>query len=306
MRQFWLLVVLTGMLWLSQPSVCQVHAQNAAREKAAAAAAAGGAKAFADRTETLELNVTLLLKLLALGLLILIWVGIGDWINRDSQTFSLGYRLWNPAFYFPFAIVLVVLFFSPARLVVRLPVVATVILATVIPYVVKHNKNVEPHQTVLTGPWWRYAFASLFGKVGIEISSERKAGYELGADVDLMAMGSDDPNDNNANLITARHSPGYLLLKDLIVEMAKRHAERALLDYTQQAVNVRHEVDGVWHNGEPRDRESGDVMLAVIKTLANLDVKERRQKQASRFGAKYDGKVYLCPVVSQGVPLGSG
>ena len=37
-------------------------------------------------------------------------------------------------------------------------------------------------------------------------------------------------------------------------------------------------------------------MLAVMKTLANLNVKDRRNKQEGKFGAKYDGKTYICHV----------
>jgi type II secretory ATPase GspE/PulE/Tfp pilus assembly ATPase PilB-like protein len=69
-------------------------------------------------------------------------------------------------------------------------------------------------------------------------------------------------------------------------------------------VNVRYEIDGVWHNGEARDRESSDVMLAVMKTLSNLDVKERRKKQEGKFGAKFEGHSFLCPMSSQGVATG--
>jgi type II secretory ATPase GspE/PulE/Tfp pilus assembly ATPase PilB-like protein len=60
----------------------------------------------------------------------------------------------------------------------------------------------------------------------------------------------------------------------------------------------------VWHNGEPRDRESGDVMLAVMKTLASLSASERRKKQAGKFAAKYEGHSFMCPITSQGVPTG--
>jgi len=77
-----------------------------------------------------------------------------------------------------------------------------------------------------------------------------------------------------------------------------------LLDFTKQAVNVRHEIDGVWHGGEPRERESNDVMLAVMKTLANLNAKERKKKQSGEFGAKYEGKPYICLLVTQGVATG--
>jgi uncharacterized membrane protein YfhO len=52
------------------------------------------------------------------------------------------------------------------------------------------------------------------------------------------------------------------------------------------------------------DRESGDVMLAVMKVLSNLDMAERRKKQTGKFGAKYNDHKYVCQIVSQGVKTG--
>ena len=54
-------------------------------------------------------------------------------------------------------------------------------------------------------------------------------------------------------------------------------------------------IDGVWHNGKTSDRESGDVMLAVMKVLSNLDMAERRKKQEGKFGAKYNDHKYVVP-----------
>jgi len=105
-------------------------------------------------------------------------------------------------------------------------------------------------------------------------------------------------------LITARQSPGYLLVKEMIADMAEKRSDRIILDYSQQSVVARQHVDGVWHNSEARDRESGDVMLAVMKTLANLSATERRKKQEGKFAAKYKDHSYVCPIVSQGVPTG--
>ena len=56
------------------------------------------------------------------------------------------------------------------------------------------------------------------------MSDERTADYEKGAAVDLIAMGAADPNSDNANLLTARQSPGYLLVKDLVADMATRRS----------------------------------------------------------------------------------
>jgi type II secretory ATPase GspE/PulE/Tfp pilus assembly ATPase PilB-like protein len=176
-------------------------------------------------------------------------------------------------------------------------------LAAFIPYSVSRNQAVPPHQKVFTPEWFRYEFAKSVGKVGIKMETERKADYEKGPPVDLIAFGGDD-RQNNANLLTARQSPGYILVKEFIADMVARNSARAVLDYTQQSVLIRHQIDGVWHNSEPRDRESGDVMLAVMKTLANLNVAERRQKQSGKLGAKFLQFSYWCPIVSQGVKTG--
>ena len=109
-----------------------------------------------------------------------------------------------------------------------------------------------------------------------------------------MAVGAADERDNQANLITARQSPGYLLVKELIADMVDKRSDKCILEYTQQSVVARQHIDGVWHNGEARDRESGDVMLAVMKTLANLNASERRKKQESKFAAKYKDHSFVC------------
>jgi type II secretory ATPase GspE/PulE/Tfp pilus assembly ATPase PilB-like protein len=119
-----------------------------------------------------------------------------------------------------------------------------------------------------------------------------------------MAVDGPDERVNQANLLTARQSPGFLLVKELIADMADRRADRAMLDYTQQSVVARQLVDGFWHNGKATDRESGDVMLAVMKVLANLDMSERRKKQEGKFGAKYKDHSYVCQIQSQGVKTG--
>lgn len=249
-------------------------------------------------------------KLIAIWLLFLIWVKSADWVNRDSQIFNQGYGKWNPILFFPFFAALL-LFAFPILFGIGFPnfwvafgALLVIYLATFVPYAVTRNKAVELHQRVFTSDWFRYELAHMVNKVGIKMEGERKADYEKGAAVDLMTIAAPEERDNQANLITARQSPGYLFVKDLVAEMVDKRSDKCILDYTQQSVVARHHVDGVWHNGDARDRESGDVMLAVIKTLANLNASERRKKQESKFAAKYKDHSYVCPVMSQGVPTG--
>lgn len=261
-------------------------------------------QSFAARMGQASFSFGLIFKILSLVIVLLMWVSAGEWLNKDVQIYKLGWYKWSLIYFIPFVLVGILLFFLPLATFIRAGVLFVVFLATWVPYVLIHNKNVQPHQTVLTGAWWRFAYANVASKLGVKVETERKADYEKGAQVDLMAMGGDDSKIDSANLLSARNSPGYLLVKDVIAEMVDRRSEKVMFDFTQQAVNVRHEIDGMWHNGTATERESGDVMLAVMKTLANLDIKDRRGKQKGQFGAKYQGKSFICPIVSQGVPTG--
>jgi len=296
--------VMTLGLTPAKVAQAQVGKPGNAQEETEKEEASDPAATFVKRAKAVEFQLMSVLKLVGLALVLLMWVRATDWVNQDSQTYKLGWYKWNHILFVPFAVLAILFFFLPVLTLIRVAVLFAVFLATWVPYVLTHNKHVQPHQTVLTGSWWRYVFAAGAGKLGIKVSSHRVAEYEKGAQVDLMALGAEDENSNNANLLSARNSPGYLLVKDVIADILNRGCERMMLDFTKQAVNVRHEIDGMWHNGEALEREASDVMLAVMKTLANLNVKDRRNKQAGKFGAKYEGKTYLCSLVSQGVATG--
>jgi type II secretory ATPase GspE/PulE/Tfp pilus assembly ATPase PilB-like protein len=243
------------------------------------------------------------LKLLGVILVFLFWVGACNWVNRASQLHGLGYAKWNAIMAFPGFVGLLLVMLIPLY-VAMMPIYALSVLVPFIVFAVVHNKSVERHERVFTGEWFRYEFATIANKFGMKMDAEMKADYEKGPPVDLKARGAPDDRGNQANLMTARLSPGYVLVKELIAGMTLRRSERVLLDYGQESVAVRHYVDGVWEGGEPRDRESGDVMLAVMKQLANLDVKERSKKQSGAFAAKFMDADFTIPIVSQGVKTG--
>ena len=297
----WLLASLVAAMFSAVPAYAQAYEEPVPE---VVTPAIGGPVFDEMRADSRNSDILSLLSPVLIAAVFLSWVAIGDWVNRDSQIFGLGHKKWNPIVFFPMAVVLLALLVIPMPHWVRWIVLAVVFIASLLPYVIVHNRAVEPHQTVLTGSWWRHFFADVMGKLGVKMSAERAAEYEKGAAVDLIAMGAAGPNEDNANLLIARQSPGYLLAKDLVVDMVSRRSDRAHLEYSAQGVALRHEIDGVWHNGDARDRESGDVMLAVLKTLANLDPKERRKKQAGQFAAKYENKKYLMPITAQGVATG--
>jgi type II secretory ATPase GspE/PulE/Tfp pilus assembly ATPase PilB-like protein len=86
--------------------------------------------------------------------------------------------------------------------------------------------------------------------------------------------------------------------------MVAKRSDKTLLDYGREGVGQKYQIDGVWHNGEARDRPSGDAMLAVMKMLAALDANERTKPQNGRFIAKYEGKSYSARFAAQGAQAG--
>ena len=122
--------------------------------------------------------------------------------------------------------------------------------------------------------------------------------------VEFSAMGAASDQDTQANAIQARQSPGIVPTQIVLAQGISRNANRLLLDYTAQGVGIRLDVDGFWHNHPPMDRQNGDVMLAVMKKLANLDPAERRERQMGEFKATFQRTTRLCQITSQGVETG--
>lgn len=127
--------------------------------------------------------------------------------------------------------------------------------------------------------------------------------HTLGPPVNFKAAGKDQQQ-QQMNLIQARNSFAFPLLRELLADALTKRSDLILLDYTREAMAARFQVDGMWHNLPPRDRPSGDAMLVVLKKLADLNVNERRARQEGSFaielmGAKYDGTL-----TAQGVPTG--
>jgi type II secretory ATPase GspE/PulE/Tfp pilus assembly ATPase PilB-like protein len=232
----------------------------------------------------------------------LLWTKTSDWANRDCQILGLPYSTWNLVVVGPFLLglgaVLTIPMFAAGYTVMVLSYLAPLIV-----YVVKRNSVVEMHQRVMTPGHIRYLLAGQLNKMGVDVGEEGKAAHERGAPVVFHALGGTDQQ-NQANIIHARQSPGYLTAKDLVAELVRQRADKCMLDFSRDAVAIRYQIDGVWHESEAQDREAGDTMLAVFKKMANLNVDERRKRQAGRFEAEYENRKYKSTIISQGTQSG--
>lgn len=120
----------------------------------------------------------------------------------------------------------------------------------------------------------------------------------------LFTPAGETDEQRQANLQLVKPSPGFPPAIQLIAESIEKNADIVVLDYTPQQVNIRFQIDYVWHELPPMDRQTGDYMLATLKQLAGLNYRDRRSRQEGEFGVEFMRKRLKMKLVSQGVRTG--
>lgn len=245
------------------------------------------------------------LKLLACWILFLLWVRSADWVSRDSheyeKTTEMPGIIWNPVIVFSFFVGMLIAWSVPVFLIGILVLAVSYIVPFAI-YVGMRNSRVNDDDKVFTPGHLARWFASLGSSK--KRKSDVKGPQEMGPPVFFAPKGGANEQENQANLIAARQSGGYVPVKELVFDVVGKRADRAMLDYTREAVAVRYEVDGLWHNMDPKDRETGDALLLALKKMANLNPEDRRNRQAGEIGVKINDSKYTAKIVSQGTKTG--
>ena len=121
--------------------------------------------------------------------------------------------------------------------------------------------------------------------------------------LEITAAGETD-EEKEVNLQMVQPSPGFEPAQELIVDAIIKDADVTVLDYTANQVNVRYQIDGLWHAGAPMDRESGDYMLATLKQISGMNYQERRARQEGSFATFFNKVRQKFKIVSQGIQTG--
>ena len=235
------------------------------------------------------------LKIGLIAVVFFIWVYLSDWINRDTVRLGelTGHHpeAWNP--------INLVLHLAGFFAAISIPIfwagypiyVVCAFLPCMIYWFIRRSKmkqdssiqqRLDPNQ----------------GLALEELTQDQ------GAALDFTPAGATD-TDRQANLIRARQSAGFTVMKDMIVEILLKRADTVLIDYSQTQATPRILVDGTWHPIPPMDRQTGDAVLFSMKYLAGLNPADRRSKQTGRFALKSpDFGKRKVDVTTQGIPNG--
>jgi len=126
---------------------------------------------------------------------------------------------------------------------------------------------------------------------------------ELGPPVEFKSTAGEQVANQTAE-IQCRQSMGIVPAKQIVYEAIVGRGDRVLMDFTAQGVASQVEVDGVWQALPALDRQSGDMMLAVFKTLAHLNPQDRVNQQVGEFTAAFGTEVRKCHFTSSGTQTG--
>ena len=107
-----------------------------------------------------------------------------------------------------------------------------------------------------------------------------------------------------ALLISTRQGAGYEVAGGQISHAIQARATHILLDFTAAGCAMRYQVDGLWEQLPPLDRETGDAMLYALKQLCLVNPMDRRSAQAGSVKVKLNKDKFDLQLQSQGVPSG--
>jgi type II secretory ATPase GspE/PulE/Tfp pilus assembly ATPase PilB-like protein len=243
-------------------------------------------------------------KMLLLWFVFLCWVRSTDWVSQDAQQLKLRWAMWNPIVFFTFFVGLL-LFFIISVWPVGFGLLLVTYVAPLVSYIVYRNKQVRSsYDKVFTGRHIKRVMARKLNAIGIKVAGADIDPRELGPAIEYKAEGGANEREDSINLITVRQSAAYMPSRELINDALQQRATHVMLDFTPQAVAVRYQVDGVWHDRSSLEREAGDPIIEAFKTLAALKPADRRSRQAGTFGMTADKIKYTVKITTQGTQTG--
>ncbi len=259
-----------------------------------------------------------LYKIFLLLVVFWMWVKSADWVSRDSlelgDAIGMPAKIWNPIVVFSFLVAFVILGLGIPIFLAGYAVVVLAYAGPFIAYVVQRNGKVTEDKKVFTREHLKNWFANLGKRRPKEV--DVKHAWMLGPPVELNPVGPLQM-ENQAALIEARQSPAYVPVKFLLADALAQRADKIMLDYTADAVGIRYQIDGIWHNAMPKvremkkneegpsvDRPTGDMMLAVMKRVCHLKMEERRARQEGKMRVEFGGHKFDTVLLSQGTNTG--
>jgi type II secretory ATPase GspE/PulE/Tfp pilus assembly ATPase PilB-like protein len=115
------------------------------------------------------------------------------------------------------------------------------------------------------------------------------------------ALNGVQPNmKENARLVSA----GLMRAKEIVTDGLDRRAGQIRIDPKGERSQISFVVDGLAFAGDKISKQEGLAVTQVLKLLAGLDIKERKQTQQGAIKSEYNDTPYEIVIISQAVEGG--
>jgi type II secretory ATPase GspE/PulE/Tfp pilus assembly ATPase PilB-like protein len=246
------------------------------------------------------------IKLALVAVVFLIWVAMSDRLNQDALRFGektgLNAETWNTINVAGFVLGFFLAISIPIFWIGYPVYVLTAFVPPVLYFLMRRSK-VKGDSTLANQIQTSKAIRVAAETGTVANIVQEALPQDEGAEVSFSTAGV-DKQEKQTNLIRARQSHAFPMVKDMVADILTRRGDVVLMDFTTQAVGGRMQVDGSWHQLPTLDRETGDAMLTSYKFLAGLNPQDRRSKQKGRFGFKFNDFKGDIQVISQGTQTG--
>ena len=196
------------------------------------------------------------MKIATVWLLFLAWVGVADWVNRDTDETGLKWQLWNPVIVGSFMATMFLSWLIP-WFWLNIFLLLGGAVAPVAAYIVDRNRQMPLHRQVLTRATSAFWYSEKMKNVGVKVAAEGPDPNAGGVPVKVYARGGGDP------AIDVRRPVGRPAIRrtsparKILYAGLKSRASAIVLDFSPTTVAVRYLVDGVWMPQEAAGARGG-------------------------------------------------
>jgi general secretion pathway protein E len=245
-----------------------------------------GFPALAQAAPVFPRGPGLYLNLLSLGLIVALYVGwlaLCGWIDQDARRLDLDRTRWN-GLAASGGLAGLLLFWIVPWFAISLPLLLAFLVAPAAAYIRRRNALVPEAQRVATDVHLR-KLANSYLHLELPVPAETPSGPE----VHFRHRPGEETGRERPRTRRSQTLPCYPPALALMCDAVQRRATELHLEPLDERVNVRLQIDGVFHDAETLSRSRADGIVQVIKTWADLNSQVRDRLQEGTFVAEIDG-----------------
>lgn len=212
-------------------------------------------------------------KLLAAVVLFIIWALFAQWVDKDTVAVNTYRVIWNLIVVPAGIVALLVLLLVPSFLIGALIYVLG-IGGLITAYVLHRNALVQPEDKVFTAAHIQRVISEGFGGRKKKVKEVKERVRLTSPDKKVVAIPEDE---------VAREQ--FRLTQDLFFDALWRRASVVELAPAGQAAKVTYVIDGVPTEREALVRADADGVVSFVKSIARLNLEEKRKPQSGKLMA---------------------